>query len=122
MARAGERGLRDQLFAIEEEVPKLIVGVVRDVRRVVLGEDRRRICRGKTERKANIVIITTGFCLFVAGMWMWNGRTVWMLWRRRRMSPNLRRRRRMFGGVAGAGIARAPPTNKKAGKVLVCSR
>ena len=75
--RAGERGLRDQLFAVEEEVPELVVGVVRDVRRVVLGEDRRRICRGETERKANIVILIC-FCLFVVGMWMWNVRTIWL--------------------------------------------
>ena len=39
------------MFTVEEEVPELIVGVVRDIRRVVFGEVRRRICRGETAKK-----------------------------------------------------------------------
>ena len=66
---------RDQLFAVEEEVPELVVGVVRDVRGVVLEEGRRGICRGETKRKTRIVNIIC-ICLFVAGIWI---RTVRLL-------------------------------------------
>ena len=115
VTRAGERRFPDQLFAVEEEVPELVVGVVRDVQRIVFGEVRMRICRRETERKAN-VITKISFCLFVAGKWESGGRTVWLLWRRRR------RRRRTSGGMAEAGVTRAPPTSEKSRKVLVCSR
>ena len=87
VARAGERGLRDQLFAVKEKVPELFVGVIRDVRRVILGEDRRGVCRGETERKTRIVSFIC-ICLFVAGIWMKNVRTVRLWWRRRRGTPS----------------------------------